>query len=158
MFFVVGIVGWFAAAKLRIPGASLIGSLILSAVFSLTGLINSRPPIEMLWAAQFFIGIGVGVRYAGITAYEVCNYVLAGAAYSLLTGIVNIGVIWIIIQILGFDPLSIFLSFLPGEQAEMAMIAIISGADVAYVVAHHVLRILLVIIFAQFFAGWRRRR
>ena len=152
-----GLIGWKAAAKLGVPGSSLIGPMILTAVLALTGLINSRPPAEMLWAAQYFIGIGVGVRYSGITAHETRNFVLAGVAYSILVGSISFMVILVVTNILEFDPVSVFLAFLPGGQAEMAMIAVIAGADVAFVVAHHIARILLVILFAQAFAGWLRR-
>ena len=42
------------------------------------------------------------------------------------------------------------LSFAPGGQAELAVLALIVGADVAFVVAHHVLRIFVVILGAPF--------
>ncbi len=152
-----GLAGWRGAAKIGIPGPSLIGPIILTAAFSLAGLVNTRPPVEMLWAAQFFIGIGAGARYAGITAYETRNYVLAGAACSFLTGCFSILMIAAVTSILDADPLAAFLAFLPGGQAEMAMIAVIAGTDVAYVVTHHITRIFLVILFAQVFAGWLKR-
>mgnify|MGYP002714547853 CR=1 FL=1 len=44
------------------------------------------------------------------------------------------------------------LAFLPGGQAEMIVIAIIAGADLAYVVSHHLLRIVLVILLAPIVA------
>ena len=48
---------------------------------------------------------------------------------------------------LGLAPgLDAFLAFLPGGQAEMVVIAIIAGADLAYVVGHHLLRMVLVIM------------
>ena len=40
------------------------------------------------------------------------------------------------------------LAFLPGGQAEMAVIAIVAQADVGFVVAHHLLRIFIVIFSA----------
>ncbi len=151
-----GLIGWQVAARLGVPGSSLLGPVILTAALSLAGLINSRPPVEMLVAAQFFIGLGVGVRYAGITVYELRNYVLSGAAYSLIIGTLSIILILFIANILQFDALAVFLAFLPGGQAEMAVIAVIAGTDVAYVVAHHITRIFFVILFAQIFTKWLR--
>ena len=151
---VAGLVGWLGASRLGIPGSSILGPLAVTAALSLSGFINSRPPVEMMWAAQFFIGTAVGVRYAGITAFEVRNYVLAGVAYSGIIGLVSTVLIAIIVNVLPLEPLAICLAFLPGGQAEMAMIAVIAGVDVAYVVAHHIMRIFLVILFAQLFARW----
>ena len=49
------------------------------------------------------------------------------------------------------------LALTPGGQAELVVLAIIVGADVAFVVAHHVLRLFLVIlgapIAARFFGA-----
>ncbi|MEL7173477.1 MAG: AbrB family transcriptional regulator, partial [Pseudomonadota bacterium] len=40
------------------------------------------------------------------------------------------------------------LAFAPGGQAELTVLALIVGADVAFVVAHHVLRLFVVILGA----------
>ena len=39
--------------------------------------------------------------------------------------------------------LDVFLAFLPGGRAETVLIAIIAGVDVAHVVTHHLLRVIL---------------
>ncbi len=39
----------------------------------------------------------------------------------------------------------------------MAMVALVAGADVAFVVAHHLLRIFVVILSAPFVAKWLDR-
>ena len=48
-----------------------------------------------------------------------------------------------------------FLAYAPGGQAEMTVWAIVSGADLGFVIAHHLTRIILVIsgapIAARFF-------
>jgi len=45
-------------------------------------------------------------------------------------------------------PVEGFLAFTPGGQAEMSMLAIITGADLGFVIVHHLTRILLVIMGA----------
>jgi uncharacterized membrane protein AbrB (regulator of aidB expression) len=44
--------------------------------------------------------------------------------------------------------LEALLAFAPGGQAELTVLALIVGADAAFVVAHHVLRIFIVILGA----------
>ena len=152
--FVAGLAGWRVAAKIGIPGSSIIGPLILTAALSLSGLISNRPPAEIMWAAQFFIGLAVGVRYVGVTAKELRQDILAGLVFVVLSGIASIACIAAIIHLLHSDPVDTTLAFLPGGQAEMAIVAIVAGSDVAFVVAHHLLRILIVLLFAQAMAGW----
>jgi len=45
-------------------------------------------------------------------------------------------------------PLEAFMAFAPGGQAEMTVLAIVTGADLSFVVTHHLTRIVLVIIGA----------
>ena len=49
-------------------------------------------------------------------------------------------------------PRETVLAFAPGGQAELTVLALIVGADMAFVVAHHVLRIFVVILGAPLFA------
>ena len=149
-----GAIGWKLAARVNMFGASILGPLILTAALSLGGIIHSRPPVEMIWIAQFFIGIAVGAQYSGITGKELRVDVFAGLIFSLMLALVAVGFVLLILAFSSADSLNIWLAFLPGGQAEMAMIAIIAGADVGFVVAHHLLRIFVVILAAPIVARW----
>lgn len=147
-----GFVGWKVGERVGLFGASILGPLILTAILSLTGIIEHRPPAEIIWIAQFSIGIAVGVKYTGVTAQELRSYILAGVGYSILAALISIFFI-VIVANLGVAPkLESFLAFLPGGQAEMAVISIIAGADLAFVVTHHILRIIVVITIAPLIA------
>lgn len=142
------ILGWKLAERVGLFGASILGPLVLTAAFSLSGLIRHRPPAEMIQAAQYFIGIAVGSKYAGIRLRELRLHVTAGLVHALLLAAISLCFIEAVVR-LGLAPgVDAFLAFLPGGQAEMIVIAIISGADLAYVVSHHLLRIVLVIVLA----------
>lgn len=147
-----GLLGWKGAERIGLFGASILGPLILTAMLSLSGFINQRPPAEIIWAAQFFIGIAVGSKYAGITARELRVDVGAGFAFAALLALISLGFIEVVQVVSGAPFLDVMLSFLPGGQAEMAVIAIVTGADVAFVVAHHLLRIFVVILSAPVIA------
>ncbi|SNT30883.1 AbrB family transcriptional regulator [Tropicimonas sediminicola] len=150
--------GWQIAKRVGLFGASIIGPLIATACLSLAGLITHRPPAEMVWAAQFFIGVGVGARYAGVTFGELRRTVLAGATNGLLLAAVS-SVFIAGVVMLGIAPgLDAFLAFLPGGQGEMVVLSIVAGADLTYVVLHHVFRLVLVITLAPLAIRWIRRR
>jgi len=152
-----GFAGWKIAERVGLFGASILGPMILTAGLSLAGIIQTRPPAEIIQAAQFFIGIAVGAKYAGITVRELRIDVTAGLVYSLILAIISL-IFLELIYMLGLAPaLDAFLAFLPGGQAEMVVIAIIAGADLAYVVSHHILRIVIVILLAPIVARMMRR-
>lgn len=143
-----GVAGWKGAERIGLFGASILGPMILTAVLSLGGLITHRPPAEMIWAAQLFIGIAVGVKYSGITWRELRVDVSAGLVYALLLAAISLAFIEAV-HLSGLAPgRDAFLAFLPGGQAEMVVVAILAGADLAYVVSHHLTRIVLVILLA----------
>lgn len=141
-----GFAGWQIAERLGMFGASILGPMILTAILSISGIITHRPPAEIIWAAQFFIGIAVGVKYAGITLRELRIFVGAGAVYAVVLAMISLGFIEVIHLLDLAPPMDAFLGYLPGGQAEMVVIAILAGADLAFVVSHHLLRIVLVIM------------
>ncbi len=153
-----GLAGWKLAERVRLFGASILGPMILAAALSLAGIITARPPSEMIWAAQLFIGLSVGVKYTGITAREIRVDVGAGLVYAILLSLISLGFIELL-TLTGIAPgEEAFLAFLPGGQAEMVVIALMAGADLAFVVSHHLLRVILVILCAPIAARLFTRR
>ena len=143
-----GLAGWQVAKRLGLFGASILGPLLLAAAFALAGLLQHRPPAEAIWAAQFFIGMGVGTKYAGISWYEIRRDVTAALGFCLILLVMTV-IFAETIHLFHLAPaMETILAFAPGGQAEMAVLALIVGADLAFVVAHHVLRIFLVILGA----------
>lgn len=149
-----GVVGWKGGERIGLFGASILGPLIVTSALSLAGAIHSRPPAEMIWIAQFFIGISVGAKYTGITGRELRHDVLAGLAYATILALLSFLIIELALQLSDAGTLDVWLAFLPGGQAEMAVVALVAGADVAFVVAHHLLRIFVVIMAAPIVARW----
>ncbi|WP_298839476.1 AbrB family transcriptional regulator [uncultured Roseobacter sp.] len=142
------IAGWQIARRLGMFGASILGPLILTAAVTLAGGLHNRPPAEAIWAAQFFIGMGIGTKYAGITMQEVRRDIVAGLGFCVILIVLTIAFVEVIYAF-GLAPgMEALLSFAPGGQAELTVLALIVGADVAFVVAHHILRIFTVILGA----------
>jgi len=153
---VLAIGGWKLAQAVGLFGATILGPLIVTAAASLLGVLHHRPPAEAIVVAQFFIGLAVGTHYSGITWSEVRRVVAAALGYCVLLAGLSAGFIAFAYG-LGVAPLAeIILALSPGGQAEMALLAIVAGADVAYVVTHHIARIVIVIIGAPLVARWQR--
>jgi len=158
MMVAVGLVGWKGGARLGLFGPAILGPLLLAAALSLAGVLQHRPPTEAILAAQFFIGMGIGMNYRGVTLAELRRDVAAGAAFALVLAVLAGGVTLLARSLGGAPWLETFLSFAPGGQAEMAVLALVAGADLGFVVAHHLARMLLVITGAPLAARWALRR
>lgn len=144
----VALAGWRIALALNIFGAAILGPMILAAAASLSGFINHRPPAEIILAAQFFIGMGLGIKYMGITVDELRRVITAAVGYSVILAVLS-AIFAFLVTGFGLAPATeAILAFSPGGQVEMAVLAIVAGADIAFVVTHHVVRIVIVIIGA----------
>lgn len=139
------LIGWKGGERIGLFGASILGPMIVTAVLSLSGFIHARPPAEAILAAQFFIGVGIGVGYVGITLGELRRVVLAGVLFVLILAVLA-AIFSEVVVLLGLaPPVEGFLAFAPGGQAEMTVLAIVAGADLGFVIVHHLTRVFLVI-------------
>ena len=82
--------GWQLAKRVGMFGASILGPLLLSAALALGGILDHRPPAEAIWLAQFFIGMTVGVKYAGITIQEVRRDLTAGLGFCVILTLLTV--------------------------------------------------------------------
>lgn len=140
------LIGWKGGVRIGLFGAAILGPLIVSAALSLGGLLHQRPPREALLLAQLLIGTGIGVSYVGVTLRELRNTVAGGAAFVAILAVLA-GIVTEFVTLTGLaPPVEGFLAFAPGGQAEMSMLAMVAGADLGFVIAHHLARILLVIL------------
>lgn len=155
---VVALVGWKLGERVGLFGAAIMGPLFISMALSLAGVLHVRPPREALLAAQFLIGIGIGVSYVGVTLRELRHTVMSGAAFVLILACLAAGFTELVTLTGLAPPVEGFLAFAPGGQAEMTMLAIIAGADLGFVVVHHLVRIFIVILGAPIAARWMIRQ
>ena len=152
-----GVAGWQGAKAIGLFGASILGPMILAALLALSGILQHRPPAEAIWMAQFFIGMTVGTKYAGVTGPELKRDVLAALGFCLILLVLSAIFVEAIHLLELAPPMETLLAFAPGGQAEMTILALIAGADMAFVIAHHVLRIVVVILGAPIAARFFNR-
>ncbi|MDH3232844.1 MAG: AbrB family transcriptional regulator [Alphaproteobacteria bacterium] len=153
-----GVFGALGARAIKLPAAFVTGPMILSAIVHMTGLTDSKPPTELIAAAQVVMGTAVGCRFAGLPL-RIIGRTLAEAAGST-TIMLGLTVLFALL----LQPLAetsfqaIVLSFAPGGLAEMSLIALALGIDAAFVSTHHIIRIIIVVIAAPIIFRLLKRR
>lgn len=153
---VAALVGWKGGERIGLFGASILGPMLVTAALSLAGLIHTRPPAEAIILAQLFIGVAIGAQYVGVTLRELRVFVLAGLAFVVLLAMLA-AAFTELVTLTGLAlPVEGFLAFAPGGQAEMTVLALVAGADLGFVIIHHLTRIVLVILGAPVAARWFR--
>ncbi|MDG2258601.1 MAG: AbrB family transcriptional regulator [Paracoccaceae bacterium] len=157
LMFAAALIGWKGGERLGLFGASILGPMIVATILSLAGLIHARPPKEAILIAQFFIGTGIGAHFVGITFVEFKRTVMAGISYVFVLAVLAAGFSFLIAGLGVAAPLNVFLAYAPGGQAEMTVLAIVAGADLGFIICHHLVRIVLVIVGAPIVAKWLKR-
>ena len=148
------VIGWKVGERVGLFGASILGPMIVTAVLSLGGFIHSRPPLEAIVVAQVLIGLGIGVQYVGVTLRELRSFILSGMAFVAILALLA-AVFTEIVTLSGLaKPVEGFLAFAPGGQAEMTVLALAAGADLGFVILHHLTRVVMVIMGAPVAARW----
>lgn len=143
-----GAIGWPLAKALRIPAAALVGPTLLSAAAHLAEISDTPPPRELVNLAQLFIGTSVGCRFIGADRREVAQILGVGVGLTVIMLIITALFAVVVGAITGAAFPVAALAFAPGGLAEMSLIGLALGADVAYIATHHIVRIFLVVTIA----------
>lgn len=142
------VAGALLGRALRLPAYAILGPLIVSAVIHVAGVSDFKTPNEILIVAQLVLGIAVGTSFRGIPARIILiamGHTLGAVAILL---VLTFGVAYAIGAIAGQPTELLVLAFAPGGFAEMSIIALALGLDVALVAGIHVIRITIMILFA----------
>ncbi len=149
-----GIGGYLAAKWARISGAAIIGPMLANGAVHMLGLAEVRVPVELVNAAQLVIGVHIGCQFAGVTARELLSTVTIAFGYSVLLMIGAAIFAVLVVWATGIDQNAVALAYAPGGQPEMNLIALVLNFDPAYVALHHLLRVIVIVIGAQFLISW----
>ncbi len=140
------VLGLMLGRVVHLPASQLVGPLILSALATVTGLLDLHLPFWLIATAQLVIGTTLGLRFQGtnlallrrcawLSALSVCFMLLTGAAFAL-----------VLQALTGIAFLHLLISFAPGGVAEMSIVALSLAANPALVSLHHIARILMTVI------------
>lgn len=151
-------IGWWGALKLKIPGGTMIGPMILGAIVYGSGLVHFRPPNEILKLIQLILGTTVGFVFVGVTCKEILKVLVQTLGYFMVLAMISALFVLVVSWMTEFPLISILLAFSPGGQSEMNLIAIIVGANLPYVALHHIVRMLLVMSVAPMFVRVLRKK
>lgn len=135
--------GW-----LRLPAGMLLGPFFLSAALHVTGVSAAGVPPLLVHVAQFVVGGVLGFQFAGVRRGQVARSI-GFAAVTVVVALLVAGALSLALApVVGAPLAAVFLAFAPGGLAEMGLVAVSVGAEPAFVVAHHILRIILTVMAA----------
>lgn len=148
---------WWLAIKIHLPTPEFTGPLFMSVGAALAGYPFHGH--EVLVAATFLVlGGSIGARFHGTSLKEIFwlgKHTLAATLVALVLALVAALVMHWLLDI----PLATaMLTMTPGGIGEMAMVALALGIDPVFIAAHHLFRILALMLLVPFMVRfWRNR-
>lgn len=148
---------WFALCVLSgvaaerwtpLPIPLILVPLFVSAALHLTGISAFHVPPAIAIAIQVMIGINVGARFLGISPYALAHVALAACSVVAIQMVLAVVAALALASTGRWDALALMLAYAPGGLAEMSLIAVTMGREVAFVVFHHILRVLFALFLA----------
>ncbi len=138
--------GTLIALRLRIPGAPLLGPMVLGALCSGTGLVHLVVPAPVLVIAYIIIGLYVGLMYTRETVRHALRALPQLVVSTLILIVLCAGSAVLLAATAHVDALTAYLATTPGGLDSVTAIALGTRADVPLVLAVQALRVFLVIL------------
>jgi membrane AbrB-like protein len=146
---------WWLGRKLRLPTPEFTAPLFMSVGAALSG--HAFAGTQVLVAATFLIlGGSIGARFYGTRWSEIFwlgKHALGATVVALSLAAFSAGIMhWL----LDIPFATALLTMTPGGIGEMAMVALALGVDPVFIAAHHLFRILALMLLIPFAAPfWR---
>jgi len=139
------ILGVIAGYVFKLPARIFMGPMAVGAFIHAAGWSTAQPPAELLNIAQLIIGSAVGCRFAGGSVPRVLQIFALSAGSTTILLLVTAFFAFALNQLGNFGFAPVFLAYAPGGLAEMCLIALALHIEVAFVAAHHLVRVVLVL-------------
>ncbi len=150
----IAVVGAWAGVKLRLPVGALMGPTLLSLACGVVGIPHGALPPGVLPAAYLCNGLRIGtifdtaaLRRAGRLAGLMIGFTVALMLCCGFTG-------WVLMRVVGIDALTAYLATMPGGVDSSAITALAAGADVPFVAALQLVRVLTIVIGGPIAIQW----
>ena len=158
-FWLVGtaLAGAVAGQMLRLPAKYLLGPMLVSALVHALGWTDFVPPTEVVNVAQLVLGTTIGCRFLGTPPREILRILWLSVGSTAILLAVTLAFSVAVSRVSSYGVVPLLLAYSPGGLAEMSLIALALQIEVAFVAAHHVVRVFLVMVGAGPFFGLVRR-
>ncbi|WP_282022480.1 AbrB family transcriptional regulator [Ruegeria faecimaris] len=142
------VAGMLVRGRVKLPAPIVVVPMIFSAAVHLLGWTEFEIPVSVTTLVQVFIGINVGARFSGVPIKALIAALGAAAMVVALQIFVAFSGALAVANVLETDPVALVLAYSPGGLAEMSIIAVSVGRDVAFVGVHHIFRVLAALVLA----------
>jgi membrane AbrB-like protein len=151
-FLVAAAGGWWVGRRIGLPAPIISGPILASAAVHMLGLTRGVPPLWLILVTQWVVGTSLGARFAGLAGQQLRQALGLAVLYTAMACSLALLAALTLGGRVGEPGAAVFLAFAPGGVSEMTLVALSLQVSVVYVTLHHILRIMLAIVFARVMA------
>lgn len=137
--------GALLGVRLGLPAGVMLGPFLASAALHLAGVTTAQVPLLVLHLAQMAVGAVLGLRFAGLARRTLLKSLGLTLATTTIAIALAAGFALALDRLVPATAPAIFLAFSPGGVAEMGLVALSLGAEPAFVIVHHLVRIVFTV-------------
>lgn len=154
---VCGVVGVVLARLIPFPSGSLLFPLFVAAGISVAGWMgHPGVPDAILAVGYALVGLQVGLRFTRKSLMQVGRLLPMAVVFIVLIVLGSAGLGIVLAHLCNVPYLDAYLATTPGGLYAVLATAASSGADVTFVLAVQVIRLILVLASAPLIANWFR--
>jgi membrane AbrB-like protein len=147
-FVVTAGAGALLGRVLRLPARLLIGPMLASAIVHVVGWTRFVPPTEIVNIAQLVLGTTIGCRFAGSATRDILRILLLTLGSTVVLLAITVAFAVVVNRASAYGVVPLVLAYSPGGLAEMSLVALSLGIEVAFVASHHIIRVVFVMVGA----------
>jgi uncharacterized protein len=156
-FALTALAGVLLGQALRLPARLLIGPMLASAFVHVGGWTRFVPPTEIVVVAQLVLGTTIGCRFAGSSTREILRILVLTLGSTMILLALTVAFAYGVSRLSSHGLTPVILAYSPGGLAEMSLVALSLGIEVAFVATHHIIRVMFVLACAGPVFAWLRR-
>lgn len=154
VFLPLSILGGYLAKKLHLPTPKFLGTILLTAVFSIAAGDLQPVPGWLMAPAQVSIGLYMGMLLDAERIAKTKAIVPLTIIGTVILVAVSIAVAYLLSARYGFSLITAFLAMAPGGIAEMALAGMSMGEDVSIILTYQLVRVLAINICVPPLLSW----
>ena len=139
--------------RFRAPAPMVLGGMIVSSVTHVTEIVPGAVPPVVLVPAFLVLGALIGTRFSGMSLSVLMESLVAGAVVTLIAAFAAVLAAIPVAAALGFPLAHVLTAFSPGGLETMIALGAALGASPGFVVACHVIRLLVLSAMIPFFVA-----
>jgi uncharacterized protein len=140
--------GALVGHAMRLPARLLLGPMLVSAGVHALGWTRFAPAIEIVNGAQLVLGTTIGSRFVGTAPREILRILALSLGSTVILLTITAAFAAGVSHVSSYDRIPLLLAYSPGGLAEMSLVALSLGIEVAFVAAHHIIRVFIVMVGA----------